>query len=73
MSALDGSIVNVSLPSITASFKSSVSTTEWIVTVYLLTVSCLLLAFGRLGDIQGHKRVYSTGFIIFGKIGRAHV
>ncbi len=66
MSALDGSIVNVSLPSITASFNSQVSTTEWIVTVYLLTVSCLLLAFGRLGDIQGHKRVYSTGFIIFG-------
>ncbi len=66
MSALDGSIVNVSLPSITASFNSQVSTTEWIVTVYLLTVSCLLLAFGRLGDIQGHKRVYSAGFIIFG-------
>lgn len=66
MSALDGSIVNVSLPSITTSFKSQVSTTEWIVTVYLLTVSCLLLAFGRLGDIQGHKRVYSIGFIIFG-------
>lgn len=66
MAALDGSIVNVSLPSITASFNSQVSTTEWIVTVYLLTVSCLLLAFGRLGDIQGHKRIYSIGFLIFG-------
>ncbi len=66
MSALDGSVVNVSLPSITASFNSHVSTTEWIVTVYLLVVSCLLLAFGRLGDIQGHKRVYISGFIIFG-------
>lgn len=66
MSALDGSVVNVALPGITASFQSHVSTTEWIVTVYLLVLSCLLLPFGRLGDIQGHKRVYLSGFVIFG-------
>ncbi|OJX48125.1 MAG: hypothetical protein BGO78_12685 [Chloroflexi bacterium 44-23] len=66
MAALDGSVVNVALPTITASFGSHVNTTEWIVTVYLLVLSCLLLAFGRLGDIQGHKRVYVSGFVIFG-------
>jgi EmrB/QacA subfamily drug resistance transporter len=65
MSALDASVVNVTLPTITTSFKSSITTTEWIVTIYLLTVSCLLLAFGRLGDLHGHKRVYATGFILF--------
>lgn len=66
MAALDGSIVNVALPSITANFQSHVSTTEWIVTVYLLVVSCSLLPFGRMGDIHGHKRVYISGFVIFG-------
>ena len=65
MSALDASVVNVTLPTITSSFQSTLATTEWIVTIYLLTVSCLLLAFGRLGDLHGHKRVYATGFILF--------
>lgn len=65
MSALDASVVNVTLPTITTAFKSQVSVTEWIVTIYLLTVSCLLLAFGRLGDLHGHKRVYSYGFVLF--------
>lgn len=65
MSALDASVVNVTLPTITTAFKTQVSVTEWVVTVYLLTVSCLLLAFGRLGDLHGHKRVYSYGFVLF--------
>ena len=65
MSAYVGSVINVSLPTITEFFKSDIATTEWIVTIYLLAVSSLLLAFGRLGDLQGHKRVYSLGFILF--------
>ncbi|PKO19125.1 MAG: MFS transporter [Chloroflexi bacterium HGW-Chloroflexi-10] len=65
MSALDASVVNVSLPVITHDFQSSITQIEWVVTIYLLTVSCLLLAFGRLGDMQGHKRVYTFGFVIF--------
>jgi EmrB/QacA subfamily drug resistance transporter len=65
MSALDGSVVNTTLPVITRDFRSDVATTEWVVTVYLLVVSGLLLSFGRLGDLRGHKPVYLTGFTIF--------
>ena len=65
MSALDTSVVNTILPIIQKTFNSDVATIEWIVTVYLLVVSGLLLSFGRLGDIRGHKSIFLTGFIIF--------
>jgi EmrB/QacA subfamily drug resistance transporter len=65
MSALDGSVVNVTLPLVRGYFNSDVAAVEWVVTIYLLVVSSLLLSFGRLGDMRGHKRVYVTGFAIF--------
>lgn len=65
MAAYVGSVINVSLPTITEFFKSNITTTEWVVTIYLLSISSLLLTFGRLGDLQGHKRVYSLGYVLF--------
>lgn len=65
MSALDGSVINTTLPILTKDLGSNVAASEWIVTVYLLVLSGLLLSFGRLGDLQGHKRVYLAGFGIF--------
>jgi EmrB/QacA subfamily drug resistance transporter len=65
MSALDGSVVNTVLPVIRQSFGNSVAAVEWVITVYLLTVSALLLTFGRLGDLRGHKAVYVAGFCVF--------
>lgn len=65
MSALDGSVVNTTLPLITRNFNSNIAAVEWVVTIYLLVLSGLLLSFGRLGDLQGHKRVYIAGFAIF--------
>jgi EmrB/QacA subfamily drug resistance transporter len=65
MSALDGSVVNTTLPVITRQLGSTVAASEWAVTIYLLVLSGLLLSFGRLGDMRGHKRVYLAGFGIF--------
>lgn len=65
MSALDGSVVNTVLPIVRDTFKSRVATIEWVVVIYLLVVSGLLLTFGRLGDLKGQRRVYLTGFVIF--------
>jgi EmrB/QacA subfamily drug resistance transporter len=65
MSALDGSVVNTVLPVVTDAFKTDVTTTEWVVTIYLLVVSGLLLSVGRLGDLRGHKPVYALGFVVF--------
>ena len=65
MSALDASVVNIILPVLKESFNSSVSTIEWVVTVYLLVISGMLLTFGRLGDLKGHKSIYILGFSLF--------
>jgi EmrB/QacA subfamily drug resistance transporter len=65
MSALDGSVVNAILPVIQEYFGTNVATVEWVVTIYLLVVSGLLLTFGRLGDLRGNKTVYVWGFVIF--------
>ncbi len=65
MSALDTSVVNTVLPVINESFGSEIATVEWVVIIYLLMVSGLLLSFGRLGDIRGHKPIFLLGFSIF--------
>jgi EmrB/QacA subfamily drug resistance transporter len=65
MSALDGSVVNTILPVLRSAFSSSIASIEWVVTIYLLVLSGLLLSFGRLGDIHGHKSIYLLGFVIF--------
>ena len=65
MSALDTSVVNTVLPVITESFQSHIATVEWVVIIYLLIVSGLLLTFGRLGDIRGHRPIFLLGFSIF--------
>lgn len=65
MSTLDSSIVNVALPFMMQDLASDIQTIQWVVLSYLLTVSALLLTFGRLSDIKGRKLVYVAGFSIF--------
>jgi EmrB/QacA subfamily drug resistance transporter len=65
MTALDTSVANTVLPVIGKSFNEPVVNVEWVVTIYLLVLSGLLLSFGRLGDMRGHKVIYLSGFGIF--------
>jgi len=65
MTPLDGSIVNTILPSITAYFHTEISIAQWVPTVYLLTICCLILLYGRLGDMVGYKRVFLYGLAAF--------
>ncbi len=65
MSTLDGSIVNVALPTISTAFSASLTTLGWVVTAYLLAISSLLPTMGRAADLYGRKAVYSLGFIVF--------
>lgn len=65
MATLDASIVNISLPTIMADFKSNLAVSEWIILSYLLVIIGLLLPFGRLADMTGRKKIYRLGFVIF--------
>lgn len=63
---IDGTIVNVALPSIERDLGGGLATQQWISTGYLLTLSALILIGGSLGDIYGERRVFSIGLIGFG-------
>ncbi|MBT3177496.1 MAG: MFS transporter [Desulfobacula sp.] len=65
MSTLDSSIVNVALPYMMQELQTDINTIQWVVLIYLMIVSSLLLTFGRLSDIKGKKPVYVLGFTIF--------
>ena len=62
---IDGSVVNVGLPSIALSFPSQAISLSWIVSGYLLPLSALLLLGGAAGDRYGHRRLLLIGVGLF--------
>ncbi len=65
MGSLDVTIVNISLPTISMYFDVGTGMVSWIVLAYLLVMSSFLLAFGKIGDLKGFKRVFLAGFAVF--------
>jgi EmrB/QacA subfamily drug resistance transporter len=63
---LDGTIVNVALPSIRSSLHGGLGTQEWVVDAYLLTLGSLLLVGGSLGDLYGRREIFALGVAGFG-------
>ena len=59
-----GSII-VALPTIADHFETDLPTVQWVMVVYALTISALLLPMGRLSDLVGRKKVYVAGFVVF--------
>ena len=66
LSFIDGSVVNVGLAALGATFKASPGDLQWIINAYLLPLSALLLLGGALGDRYGHGRVLVVGTALFG-------
>ena len=65
LATIDGSIVNVALPTLTRELHTDFATVQWVVLAYLLTLTTLMLSVGRLADMLGKKPIYATGFIVF--------
>lgn len=65
LATLDGSIVNVAMPTLERTLDTTFAIVQWVVLAYLLTITTLLLGIGRLADIIGKKRIYLTGFVVF--------
>ena len=65
MIVLDGTIVNVALPSIRDDLGFSQESLAWVVNAYLLTFGGFLLLGGRLGDLFGHRRLFLVGISLF--------
>src|SRR5437868_13926671 len=65
MAFVDGSVVNVALPSIQGDLGGGLATQQWVVDAYLLTLGSLILVGGSLGDIFGESRVFAIGVASF--------
>jgi len=65
LTTIDGSIVNLALPTLVRAFGTDFATVQWVVLAYLLTITTLMLSIGRLADMIGKKPLYTAGFVIF--------
>src|SRR5712691_2091950 len=55
--------VNIAFPDITGSFGLPIPMIQWVVICYVLTHAGLMLAFGRVGDMWSHGRVFRAGLL----------
>lgn len=62
---IDGSVVNVGLPAIAASFQADAGDLQWVVNAYLLPLSALLLLGGAAGDRFGRRTLLIWGVGLF--------
>ena len=71
MSALDGSIVIISLPAIFRGIHldplgaENIGYLLWMIMGYMLVQAVLVVTLGRLGDMYGRVKIYNLGFVVF--------
>src|SRR4051794_1709308 len=72
---LDGTILNVALPTLATQVGASTSALQWILDAYILVFAGLLLPMGALGDRIGRKKLLLIGmaFFLVASVGAAYV
>jgi EmrB/QacA subfamily drug resistance transporter len=65
MAALDATVVGIALPAIGRDFHAGVTSLQWVVDAYTLTLAGLLLLGGTLGDSYGRRKVFVIGVVWF--------
>lgn len=63
--ALDNTVLDVALPSISTDLKANMNELQWIVDIYILLFASILITVGALGDQFGRKRFLKIGIVIF--------
>ncbi|WP_030778241.1 MFS transporter [Streptomyces sp. NRRL S-920] len=63
---LDGTVVNIALPSVQRDLGMSDASRQWVITAYTLAFGGLLLLGGRVADAFGRRRIFAVGILGFG-------
>ena len=66
VTVLDGTIVNVAMPTLSVDLDATTRQLQWIVDAYMLVFTGLLLTGGALGDRYGRKKILIIGLAAFG-------
>ncbi len=65
MAVVDGSVVSIALPTITKYFDVSLAGSQMVMTSYLVTLTSLLLIFGKVAEYMGRSRMFKLGIALF--------
>lgn len=65
MSVLDGTLMNVALPSLTKDFDVEPNTAIWLINSYQMVIMMFLLVFATFGDIIGYRKIFLSGVVVF--------
>ncbi len=65
MAFIDGTALNVVLPSLQQQLHATAAGLFWVLNAYLLMLAALILVGGALGDRLGRKRVFMAGILVF--------
>ncbi len=65
MVAVDQRVLLVALPTLARTFRSDLTTIQWTLLIYDITLIGLVITLGRIGDLFGRKRTYIAGFLLF--------
>ncbi len=65
MAVIDGSVVSIALPTITEYFEVNIAQSQMIMTAYLVTLTSLLMIFGKVAEYVGKARLFWLGIALF--------
>jgi len=62
---IDGTVVNVALPTLQSALHATLADVQWVVESYALFLAALLLIGGSLGDLYGRRKIFAVGIVLF--------
>ena len=65
LATIDGSIVNIALPTLSEFFGTSIQNAALVTISYLMIITATLVIFGKLSDHYGQKLVFISGLAVF--------
>jgi EmrB/QacA subfamily drug resistance transporter len=65
MGSIDATVLVIGFPSVARELGASLVEMVWVLMIYLVMGTALVLSLGRLSDMKGRKRLYTAGFAVF--------
>lgn len=65
MGAIDSTVLIIAFPEIARDLSANLVSMVWVIMIYILMGTALVLSLGRVADMKGRKRLYNAGFAVF--------
>jgi len=65
MVSINAGSINLATPSLASDFAVDLNQIQWVITIYFLVTSSIMLLLGRIGDRIGSHKLFISGFLVF--------